>query len=110
VRINLALLLIGMPMPLAPSLLLTVPILLPIVTQLGVDPLHFGMVVICSLAIGICSPPVGNALFIAAKLARVSVEATSVALLPFLAINVAVLMLITYYPPLSLSLPSLVAR
>jgi tripartite ATP-independent transporter DctM subunit len=110
VLINLALLLIGMPMPLAPSLLLTVPILLPIVTQLGVDPLHFGMVVICNLAIGICSPPVGNTLFIAAKLARVSVEATSVALLPFLAINVAVLMLITYYPPLSLWLPSLMAR
>ena len=105
ILINIFLLLLGLPMPLAPSLLLTVPILLPVVTQLGMDPLHFGMVVICNLAIGIASPPVGNTLFIAAKLSRVSVEETSRALVPFLAINVIVLMLITYYPPFSLWLP-----
>jgi len=106
ILINVFLLLIGMPMPLAPSLLLTVPILLPVVKQMGMDPVHFGMVVICNLAIGICSPPVGNTLFIAAKLARVPVETTSVALIPFITINVVVLLLITYVPALSLWLPS----
>jgi C4-dicarboxylate transporter, DctM subunit len=108
--INIFLLILGGPMPLAPSLLLTTPILLPVVKAVGVDPLHFGMIVVCNLAIGICSPPVGNTLFIAAKLARVSVERTSVALIPFILINVVALLLITYYPPFSLWLPSLLAK
>ena len=108
--INIFLLILGGPMPLAPSLLLTTPILLPVVKQFGVDPLHFGMIVVCNLAIGICSPPVGNTLFIAAKLAKVSVERTSVALIPFILINIVALLLITYYPPFSMWLPSLVRR
>jgi tripartite ATP-independent transporter DctM subunit len=107
ILINLFLLVLGLPMPLAPALLLTTPILLPVVKQFGMDPIHFGMVVICNLAISICSPPVGNTLFIAAKLARVSVERTSVALVPFILINIATLLLITYYPPFSLWLPAL---
>jgi C4-dicarboxylate transporter DctM subunit len=61
----------------------------------------------CNLAIGIASPPVGNTLFIAAKLADVPVERTSVALIPFLLVNTLVLMMITYWPPMSLWLPSL---
>ena len=97
-------------MPLAPALLPTTPILLPVAKQFGVDPLHFGMIVICNLAIGICSPPVGNTLFIAAKLAKVSVEHTSLALVPFILINVVALLLITYYPPFSMWLPSLLRR
>ena len=104
--INIFLLILGGPMPLAPALLLTTPILLPVVKQFGVDPLHFGMIVVCNLAISICSPPVGNTLFIAAKLARVSVERASLALLPFILINIVVLLLITYYPPFSMWLPS----
>lgn len=108
--INIFLLILGGPMPLAPSLLLTTPILLPVVKQFGVDPLHFGMIVVCNLAIGICSPPVGNTLFIAAKLAKVSVERTSVAVIPFILINVVALLLITYYPPFSMWLPSLLRR
>jgi tripartite ATP-independent transporter DctM subunit len=103
--INIFLLILGGPMPLAPALLLTTPILLPVVKAVGVDPLHFGMIVVCNLAISICSPPVGNTLFIAAKLARVSVERTSLALLPFIAINIFVLLLITYVPAFSLWLP-----
>jgi C4-dicarboxylate transporter DctM subunit len=110
ILINLFLLILGGPMPLAPALLLTTPILLPIAKQVGVDPLHFGMIVVCNLAISICSPPVGNTLFIAAKLARVSVERTSLALLPFIAINIVVLLLITYYPPFSLWLPGVIRR
>lgn len=78
--------------------------------HIGVDPLHFGMIVVCNLAISICSPPVGNTLFIAAKLARVSVEHTSLALLPFIFINIVVLLLITYYPPFSMWLPSILRR
>ncbi|MFB3817239.1 MAG: TRAP transporter large permease [Candidatus Methylomirabilales bacterium] len=108
--INIFLLILGGPMPLAPALLLTTPILLPVVKQFGVDPLHFGMIVVCNLAISICSPPVGNTLFIAAKLARVSVERTSLALVPFILINIAVLLLITYYPPLSLWLPAVLRK
>jgi C4-dicarboxylate transporter DctM subunit len=107
---NVFLLILGGPMPLAPALLLTTPILLPVVKQYGVDPLHFGIIVVCNLAISICSPPVGNTLFIAAKLANVSVERTSLALIPFIAINIVVLLLITYYPPLSLWLPSILRR
>ena len=110
ILINIFLLILGGPMPLAPALLLTTPILLPIAKQVGVDPLHFGMIVVCNLAISICSPPVGNTLFIAAKLARVSVERTSLALLPFIAINIVVLVLITYYPPISLWLPGVIRR
>jgi C4-dicarboxylate transporter DctM subunit len=108
--INIFLLILGGPMPLAPALLLTTPILLPVVKAVGVDPLHFGMIVVCNLAIGICSPPVGNTLFIAAKLAKVSVETTSWALIPFIAINIVTLLLITYIPSFSLWLPSLVAK
>ena len=106
VLVNIFLLILGGPMPLAPALLLTTPILLPVVKAVGVDPLHFGMIVVCNLAISICSPPVGNTLFIAAKLARVSVERTSLALVPFILINIVTLLLITYYPPFSLWLPS----
>jgi len=105
--INIFLLLLGGPMPLAPSLLLTAPILIPVVKSFGVDPLHFGIIMTCNLAIGIASPPVGNTLFIAAKLADVPVERTSVALIPFLLVNTLVLMMITYWPPMSLWLPSL---
>ena len=105
ILINIFLLILGGPMPLAPALLLTTPILLPVAKAVGVDPLHFGMIVVCNLAISICSPPVGNTLFIAAKLAKVSVEKTSVALLPFIAINIVVLLLITYVPAFSLWLP-----
>jgi tripartite ATP-independent transporter DctM subunit len=108
VLINIFLLILGGPMPLAPALLLTTPILLPVVKAVGVDPLHFGMIVVCNLAISICSPPVGNTLFIAAKLAKVSVEHTSLALVPFILINIVALLLITYYPPFSLWLPALV--
>ena len=64
------------------------------------------MIVVCNLAISICSRPVGNTLFIAAKLARVSVERTSLALVAFILINIVTLLLITYYPPFSLWLPS----
>jgi TRAP-type C4-dicarboxylate transport system permease large subunit len=110
ILINLFLLILGGPMPLAPALLLTTPILLPVVKGFGVDPLHFGMIVVSNLAISICSPPVGNTLFIAAKLADVSVERTSLALLPFILINVAVVLLITYYPPVSTWLPSMVPK
>jgi C4-dicarboxylate transporter DctM subunit len=107
VLVNVFLLILGGPMPLAPALLLTTPILLPVVKAVGVDPLHFGMIVVCNLAISICSPPVGNTLFIAAKLARVSVERTSLALIPFILINIVTLLLITYYPPFSLWLPAI---
>lgn len=110
ILINIFLLILGGPMPLAPALLLTTPILLPVAKQYGVDPLHFGIIVVCNLAISICSPPVGNTLFIAAKLAKVSVERTSVALLPFIAINIIVLLLITYVPAFSLWLPSVLKQ
>jgi C4-dicarboxylate transporter DctM subunit len=105
--INIFLLLLGGPMPLAPSLLLTAPILIPVVTKFGVDPLHFGLIMVCNLAIGIASPPVGNTLFIAAKLADVPVERTSIALIPFLLVNTIALLFITYFPPTVLWLPRL---
>ena len=68
--INLFLLILGGPMPLAPSLLLTAPILIPVVAKFGIDPLHFGIIMVCNLAIGIASPPVGNTLFHRSKAGR----------------------------------------
>ncbi|HWU40626.1 MAG TPA: TRAP transporter large permease [Candidatus Acidoferrum sp.] len=108
--VNIILLLLGGPMHLAPTLLLTTPILLPLVKQFGVDPLHFGLIVVSNLAIGISFPLLGNTVYVASKLAKVSVEHTSVALIPFILINIVAVLLITYYPPFSMWLPSLIRR
>ncbi|MGB5322513.1 TRAP transporter large permease [Lutimonas sp.] len=105
--INMILLLIGTFMDMTPAVLIFTPIFLPVVTTLGMDPVHFGIVIVLNLCIGICTPPVGTLLFVGSGVAKVSVTEVIKPLLPFLAIMVIVLMLISYIPEISMFLPRL---
>ena len=104
--INLTLLVIGTFMDISPAVLIFTPIFLPVVTALGMDPVHFGIVLVLNLCIGICTPPVGTLLFVGSGVAKVSVTKVIVPLIPYLFAMFVVLMLITYIPWISLWLPS----
>ncbi|MCD5995638.1 TRAP transporter large permease [Pseudomonas sp. CDFA 602] len=106
--INVMLLLLGTVMDMAPLILILTPILLPVVAGVGVDPVHFGMIMLVNLGIGLITPPVGAVLFVGAAVGKVTIEATVKALLPFYVALFAVLMLVTYVPAISLWLPSVV--
>ncbi len=106
--INLILLIVGIFMDMTPAVLIFTPIFLPIVLDLGVDPVHFGIMMTFNLAIGICTPPVGSALFIGCSVANVSIDKIIKPLLPFYAALVIALMAVTFIPQLSLFLPGLV--
>jgi tripartite ATP-independent transporter DctM subunit len=103
--LNVLLLLLGTLMDMAPLILIMTPILLPVVTQIGVDPVHFGMIMMVNLGIGLITPPVGGVLFVGAAIARLPIEAVARALLPFFAAMLLVLALVTYVPAISLALP-----
>jgi tripartite ATP-independent transporter DctM subunit len=105
--INLLLLLLGTFMDLAPMLLICTPILLPVVVKFGVDPIHFGMIMILNLGIGLITPPVGPTLFVGCAIGKVSMEEISKELWPFYGAMCIALLLVTYVPALSLWLPSL---
>lgn len=105
--INIILLVVGTFMDMTPAVLIFTPIFLPVVTTLGMDPVHFGIVIVLNLCIGICTPPVGTLLFVGSGVANVSVTKVIRSLLPFLAIMVAVLMLISFIPEISMLLPRL---
>jgi C4-dicarboxylate transporter DctM subunit len=105
--INLLLLVIGMFMETISSIIIMTPILLPVAAAIGVDPLVFGVILTVNLAIGFCTPPLGVNLFVASGISGISIEKLSVAILPFFAGMLALLMLVTYVPSLSLALPSL---
>ncbi|PTQ69807.1 TRAP transporter large permease [Pseudomonas sp. GV071] len=106
--INVMLLLLGTVMDMAPLILILTPILLPVITGIGVDPVHFGMIMLVNLGIGLITPPVGAVLFVGAAVGKVTIEATVKALLPFYVALFAVLMAVTYIPAISLWLPSVV--
>ncbi|MBA1288607.1 TRAP transporter large permease [Pseudomonas japonica] len=106
--INAMLLILGTMMDMAPLILILTPILLPVVTGLGVDPVHFGMIMLVNLGIGLITPPVGAVLFVGAAVGKVTIEATVKALLPFYVVLFMVLMAVTYIPAISLWLPSVV--
>ncbi len=105
--INLLLLVIGMFMETISSIIIMTPILLPVATALGVDPIVFGVILTVNLAIGFCTPPLGVNLFVASGISKVSIESLSRAILPFFVGMLFLLMLITYVPAISLTLPSL---
>jgi len=105
--INLLLLVIGMFMETISSIIIMTPILLPVATALGVDPIVFGVILTVNLAIGFCTPPLGVNLFVASGISKVSIEQLSRAILPFFVGMIVLLMLITYVPAISLFLPSL---
>ena len=103
--INLVLLFVGTFMDMTPAVLIFTPIFLPIVTDFGIDPIHFGIIMILNLSIGICTPPVGSILFVGVSIAKTTISKVIRPLMPlFLAMLVA-LMLITYFPEISLWLP-----
>lgn len=103
--INIILLVVGTFMDMTPAVLIFTPIFLPVVTELGMDPVHFGIVIVLNLCIGICTPPVGTLLFVGSGVAKVSVTQVIKPLLPFLAIMVLVLMMISFVPEISMLLP-----
>ncbi|MEH0739946.1 TRAP transporter large permease [Vibrio cholerae] len=105
--INVILLVVGIFMDMTPALLIFTPIFLPIAMDLGMDPVHFGIMMTFNLAIGICTPPVGSALFIGCSVAKVKIDKVIKPLLPFYAVLVLALMLVTFIPQISLTLPQL---
>ena len=105
--INVLLLLLGTLMDMAPLILILTPILLPVVKALGVDPVHFGMIMMVNLGIGLITPPVGSVLFVASAVGNIKIEAVVRAMLPFYVGMFGVLMAVTYLPEISLWLPRL---
>jgi tripartite ATP-independent transporter DctM subunit len=108
--INFMLLVLGCLMDMAPLILICTPILLPVVMKLGVDPVHFGMIMLLNLGIGLLTPPVGSVLFVGCAVGKVKIEEVMRGIWPFYAVMFAVLMLVTFIPALSLWLPSVVIR
>lgn len=106
--INLLLLVLGTLMDMAPLILILTPILLPVVKLIGVDPVHFGMIMMVNLGIGLLTPPVGGVLFVGAAVAKLPIESVVKALMPFFGAMLLVLAAVTYIPAISLWLPQVV--
>jgi tripartite ATP-independent transporter DctM subunit len=106
--VNILLLLLGTFMDLAPMLLICTPIFLPVIKTFGIDPVHFGIVMILNLGIGLLTPPVGPTMVVGCAIGRVSMEAVSRSILIFYVPMLIVLLLVTYIPALTLWLPSMV--
>ncbi len=107
VLINVMLLVLGTFMDMAPLILICTPILLPVVTLLGLNPVHFGIVMMLNLSIGLVTPPVGTTLFVGCAIGKVSIERASRHLWPFWIAMLVVLLLVTYIPALTVWVPSL---
>lgn len=104
--INVALLALGCVMDMAPLILICTPIFLPVVKSLGMDPVHFGMLMMINLGLGLLTPPVGAVLFVGCAIGRISIEEAMKSVMPFYGALFVCLMLVTYVPGLSLWLPS----
>ncbi len=102
--VNVFLLVLGILLEPPPALLIAVPLLLPLAIKFGVDPVHLGLIMTCNLAIGLFTPPVGGTLFVAAKIAHVSMGAITRELIPHFFMCVAILMLVTYVPIIPMGL------
>ena len=103
--INVLLIVLGTLMDMSPLILILTPILLPVVKMLGVDPVHFGMIMMVNLGIGLITPPVGTVLFVGSAIAKLKIGVVSKALMPFFVALFIVLLMVTYMPWLSLWLP-----
>jgi tripartite ATP-independent transporter DctM subunit len=103
--INFLLLALGTVMDMAPMILIMTPILLPVVTTFGMHPVHFGVVLIFNLAISLCTPPVGTVLFTGCAIGKISVEQASKSLMPMYILMVAVLLVVTFVPSISMWAP-----
>jgi TRAP-type C4-dicarboxylate transport system permease large subunit len=105
--VNLLMLFVGCFLEPTASILIMVPVLMPVVHQLGIDPVHFGLVMVLNLMIGLLHPPMGMVLFVLARIANLSFERTTIAILPWLVPLLVALALVTYVPQISLWLPHL---
>jgi tripartite ATP-independent transporter DctM subunit len=105
--INIALLILGTFMDMAPMIIICTPIFLPVVKAFGIDPIHFGIIMILNAGIGLNTPPVGSVLFVGCAVGKITIGEAMKTIWPFLGASVAVLMLITYVPGLSMWLPRL---
>ncbi len=110
--INLLLLLLGCFMDMAPLILIMTPILLPVVTGpiIGMDPVQFGIMLIYNLAVGLCTPPVGSALFVGCAIGKTPIERTARRMLPMFGVMIIGLLLVTYIPAISMWLPKLILK
>ena len=106
--INLMLLVLGAIMDMAPLIIIVTPILYPVVVgSLGMNPVHFGIMLILNLAIGLCTPPVGSALFVGSAIGKISIEKATKAMVPFYAVMIVVLLLVTFVPAMSMTIPNM---
>ncbi|MCA3655711.1 MAG: TRAP transporter large permease [Methylobacterium sp.] len=105
--VNIILLVLGTFMDMAPMIIICTPIFLPVVKAIGVDPVHFGVILILNAGIGLNTPPVGSVQFVACAIGKVSISESMRTIWPFYGASVAVLMLVTYVPGFSLWLPAL---
>jgi len=105
--INILLLILGTLMDMAPLILILTPILLPVVKTLGVDPVHFGIIIMVNLGIGLLTPPVGSVLFVGSAVGKLKIESLVKAMYPFFGVLLALLAMVTYWPALTLWLPRL---
>ncbi|MCE2667429.1 MAG: TRAP transporter large permease subunit, partial [Limnohabitans sp.] len=103
--VNVFFLIVGMFMDPLAALIVFVPILMPAVQALGIDPIHFGVVIVINLMIGLCTPPVGYLIYLMANVANEPPQAVIRESLPFLGVLIFVLLLVTYIPALTLTLP-----
>jgi tripartite ATP-independent transporter DctM subunit len=108
--VNVMLLVLGCLMDMAPSILICTPILLPVMMNFGVDPVHFGMIMMLNLGIGLCHPPVGAILFVGCAVGKVTMEQVMRQIWPFYGVMFIVLMLVTYIPSISLWMVRLVGH
>jgi len=104
---NILLLLVGTVMDLAPALLIMVPVLSPAAMSFGINPIHFGVMVVVNLCIGLITPPVGMTLFVTANVAKISMSRMYKAILPFMAVEFIALIIITYVPQVTTFIPQL---
>ena len=105
--INIILLMVGVFMDMTPAVLIFTPIFLPLVVEMGMDPVHFGIVMVLNLSVGLCTPPVGSVLFVGCGIANISIAKVIKPLLPLFIAMVVSLLLVTYFEDLSLFLPRL---
>lgn len=110
--INVMLLVLGCIMDMAPLILIVTPVLLPVVTgpQIGMDPVHFGIMLMLNLGIGLCTPPVGSTLFVGCAIGKISIEKMARSLWPFYLAMIFVLLLVTYAEPITMWLPAAIMK
>ena len=103
--INLLLLFVGVFMDMTPAVLIFTPIFLPVVKSIGIDPIQFGIIMVLNLCIGLCTPPVGSVLFVGIGIAKTSIELVIKPLIPLFIAMILALVLITFFPQITLWLP-----